>query len=147
MPKYKQNPYTKTDKKFETIVGLENFYQEAEERGIRIHRTFDKASWYSEDVTINGEHPQDVFHEITTVSFRNKSTAIKMWKGISEAIEGLHCPFCRSQAFKTDKLGVAVCGAAPMWFFFYRSVEKERNTKLQIVNGELKETESEVDVS
>lgn len=68
----------------------------------------------------------------------------KLWKGISEEIPGLHCPDCYSQAFKTDQKNVAVCGAYPGWYFFYRrtDMDVDSKTKLVIRNGELVEAES-----
>lgn len=121
------------------------------ENNIDITYHHSEADWWSKDITINGENPtrggtdseDHSFHGITTVSFRNRNTCLEKWKGVSEEIPGLKCYFCDSQAFKTDAPGVAVCGAAPGWFFFYRRIAKETKPTLKIVNGELVESEEE----
>lgn len=107
--------------------------------------------WWSPDITIGGENPNvygqhknlKAFHGITTVDSRNRNSCLELWKGVSEEIPGLKCYFCDAQGFKTDMPGVAVCGAAPGWFFFYRRIAKETKPMLKIVNGELVETTEE----
>ncbi len=133
-------------KKGEYEIALnDDMRKEAKGKNIRILTEHTEADWYSDDITIKGEKTNNGtdYHGIVTTSFRDKKTCLKMWKGISEAIPGLKCYFCNSQGFKTDVPGVAVCGAAPGWFFFYRRIAKETKPVLKIVNGELVETTEE----
>lgn len=124
--------------------------KEAKKNKITIKHTWSKADWWSPHIKIDGEtptadqsDPEKNFRGISTVGFRRKDECLEQWKGVSEEIPGLHCYFCDSQGFKTDMPGVAVCGAAPAWFFFYRRIAKETKPTLKIVNGELVETTEE----
>ncbi len=62
-------------------------------------------------------------------------------KESSEVIKGLHCPNCGAQGFRTDKPGIAVCGACSGWYFKYKKKEKKKKVKqryeMKIINGQL----------
>lgn len=136
------------NKKGEYEIAMnEDIDKEAKKKKIKVDQKFSEADWWSPDVKIKGESPEMIqehlFHGIETLGFREYEQCLKKWAGISEEIPGLHCYFCDSQGFKTDMPGVAVCGAAPAWFFFYRRIAKETKPTLKIVNGELVETTEE----
>lgn len=137
---------------YEILMGKNENEKEGKKRGIDVTYHHTNADWHSDDVTVHGEHVTTMgmdtefsgsFHGINTISFKSKSECLRQWAGISEEISGLKCYYCNSQAFKTDQAGVAVCGAAPGWFFFYRRLAKEKKGMLKIVNGELKEVVDE----
>lgn len=147
--------WSKKGEDYEVLRGYNEITEHARSKGIpKIypHGSSDADFWF-QGASINGEKVGQMgdhdgtgkpFHDISTVMSRNRETCRKMWKGVSEEIPGLKCYFCNSQAFKTDMPGLAVCGAAPAWFFFYRRVEKEAKTRLKVINGELQEVEEEV---
>lgn len=60
-----------------------------------------------------------------------------------EEIEGLYCPDCGAQAYRTDHPNIATCGAVVGWFFFYQEKEQKKKTIMKVINGELQEVEIE----
>lgn len=57
-------------------------------------------------------------------------------------IPNLRCPDCHCQAVETDQIGVALCSGTPGWYFYYRQRSQgigTPETKLELVNGEMKE--------
>lgn len=147
------------DQLYEVSDNEEDVVQKAREFSIQIDGHFSKGDFYSSTMTLKGEtmptwmdpsaRDGSKFHGITMVFHRRRENALKVWKDISEEIPGLHCPTCDSQAFKTDHKSVAVCGACPGWYFFFRKLEQEheseQKTKLVLVNGEYVMVETEED--
>lgn len=135
---------------YEILIGYEENVEFGKKKGIPISHHFDETAWWSKNITINGENPEKnprsdksiKFHGIYPVAHMEPNFP-ELWKKISTEIPGLKCYCCNSQAYKTDQPGVAVCGAAPSWFFFYRRLAKEKKGMLKIVNGELKEVVDE----
>lgn len=100
--------------------------------------------WFDPEITIKGENVEyGGWKGIRSTSFRKREVCLKMWEGITEEIPHLKCPYCHSQAFRTDHKAVAMCGACPGWYFFYRRIDEqvEKKTKYIMRNGELVEVE------
>ncbi len=125
-------------------------YSYAEKHGVTIGSEQDDGSFWAPGITINGKPTADhwghnklgeSWQGIRTVQSRTDAQARKLWKGISEEIPGLRCPYCHALCFKTDHPNIAVCGAAPGWFCFYERIEKKKAMK--IINGEMVEVTEE----
>jgi len=129
---------------YEVAEGTKEIKPLCKKYGLRFVHTWLDGEFYSPDVTINGEHIPDqveIWRGIPVTRGIELEEALERWKGISEEVPGLRCPYCDSQAFKTDHPNIAVCGAAPGWFMFYRRVDFDVDAKKKLVlrNGELVE--------
>ena len=112
-----------------------------EKYGIKLRLTKSEKwnEFYSDEIQYKGQegHLQDC-HQ----SYNNEDEkAYRSIRDTGEMIENLRCPDCKAQAFKTDHKNVAVCGDYPGWYFFYRRIDQDvqSKTKFVIKNGKLVE--------
>lgn len=141
----------KLNDSYEVVESEEEAKTLAKKHNITIDYFFDgEFDFYSPTVTIGGQVPPDfkkyrqdqyLWQGITVSSRRTPESCRKMWKDVLEEIPGLFCPNCNSQGFKTDHPGIAVCGACPGWYFWFKRIDQdlESTAKLVIKNGELVE--------
>lgn len=130
---------------FEYADSEEEIFDLAEKTGIKVGENdfYSSCEFYSEDVTIGGEEVPLIWNTRRggRIKTQTKWKGIgvsagivgeesrKLWKDVSTEITGLNCPNCHAQAFKTDHKNIAVCGACPGWYFFFRKLEQEKTDK------------------
>lgn len=126
---------------YETTTDREEVVEIARRRGIRETEATEN-EFHSPDITVDGKTYVFGSKDYGSMDWGDPSV---FWEGKSTKIEGLNCPDCQAQAFKTDQKNVAVCGDYPGWYFFYRKLEEEftdkPKTKFIIKNGDLVEVD------
>lgn len=109
---------------YELPEGRDEQLKASQKLGIPISSFATDNEFHSDFITVNGKRGKDL-----TVA-QNKA---------GEKIEGLRCPDCNAQAFKTDQKWVAVCGDYPGWYFFFRRTDLDVSSKakisIKIING------------
>lgn len=123
----------KQRKLYELPKGEEEQKEASAKYGVKIDEFATPNEFHNKDITMNGGKKYGEGQCSAKVN--------DMWEE-STKIEGLYCPDCDSQAFKTDQKNVAVCGDYPGWYFFYRRLDHDIEGKAKVkmvvnANGEM----------
>ena len=115
------------ERKHKVVVGEELKKKLKEEKFAVTQFMGSEDCFHASDITVNG-----IKTPILSRSFKQPRT---------DRLEGIHCPDCGAQGYRTDNDNVAVCGAYPGWYFYYLLEYEDEDIKpkfkLKLVGGEM----------